>query len=516
MNEAIYQTNFSAVDWVIVAAYLSGSVIVGIIANRYIGNLSDFIVAGRGLKIFLAIATMTGTEIGLVTVMYNAQEGFERGFSAYVIGVCWFIGFIIVGLTGFIIYRLRGTNVMTIPEFYEQRYSKHARVLGGGILAFSGILNMGLFLQVGSHFVTGVTGLPAEGVSLKVVMTLMLALVLLYTVLGGMVSVVVTDLIQFFFVGLGMVLATIMSVRFVGWDGMVSAVSVHRGAGGLNPFDAPGGGYGWVYVLWMIYMGVAAGTLWQTATLRALSAKSPAVAKKLYGWSAITFLSRVVLPATWGVAALAFVSSVPELKHAFLDAPEKERLSSQLAMPVMFGHVFPPVLLGLLSAGMMAAFMSTHDSYLLAWSAVITQDVVAPLQNKPMTERQRILLTRILIVAIGIFLLVWGLWFEAPATVWTYMAVTGTIYLSGAFVCVAFGLYWRRASNVGAILALVMGLVAVTAVGQEDVVKATIISAVTIVACVAAMVVGSLLFPDKRPPADVKLFERNAEGGNAQ
>ncbi len=556
--DAVFQTNFSTLDWIIAIIYLGGTVGMGIWVNRFVGSLADFLVAGRSLRIYLAIATMTGTEIGLVTVMYNAQEGFERGLSAYVIGVCWFIGLLIVGLTGFIIYRLRELEVMTIPEYYERRYGRKSRVIGGAILALAGILNMGLFLQAGARFMTSVLGI-GTGTGLKLLMTAMLALVLLYTTLGGMVSVVITDYIQFVILGGSMVVATIWAITHLGWGEIVNAVVTHRGAAGINPVASDG--YGWSYILWMIYMGVAAGSLWATATARALSAQSPKVAKQLYAWSSLTFLSRVVLPVTWGAAALAYISHHPALAQAFL-GEGGEKLSGQYAMPVFFAHFFPSGFLGLIAAGMMAGFMSTHDSYLLCWASVITQDVIAPLyrvsergrkaaslfagivggvataaliygilhaagqpgwadflvstlagataaawlaqrlpkvfEAEELSERGRVMITRVLIVLIGLFLLVWGLWYEAPSTLWTYMAVTGTIYLSGAFVCIAFGIYWKRANETGALIALLMGLVAVLGIlpwkkwGVEWMTE-TNIAVVTIILAAVGMVVGSLV-----------------------
>ncbi len=507
MPSEIFHTNFTGIDWAIVVVYLLGSVAIGVYANRYIGNITDFIVAGRGIKVFLAVATMTGTELGLVTVMYNAEQGFKSGFAAYHIGVFWGLGMLTVGLTGFMIYRLRALQVMTIPEYYEQRFGRTTRVLGGTILALAGILNMGLFLQAGSQFVTTVLGL-GPGLGLKLVMTSMLVLVLIYTTLGGMVSVVITDLIQFCVLGLGICVATGVAVWAVGWDRMVNTVEAHYGLKGFDPMQAQH--YGWQYLVWMLFMGVAAGALWQTATLRALSAKSPAVAKKLYSWSSISFLARVVLPMTWGIAALAYISSKPALSTAFFPA-QGEGLAAIYAMPLLFAQVLPSGLLGILTAGMLAAFMSTHDSYLLAWSAVITQDIIAPLRRRPLTDRQRIFFTRAFIVIIGLFLLVWGLWYQAPTSLWNYMAVTGTVYLAGAFTCVAFGLYWKRASRFGAIMALEAGLFSLMGVvppllGFKNWEEAGVswltdqnIAIMTIGLSLAGMVLGSLLVPDSMP-----------------
>ena len=74
-NAVGIETNFSTLDWCIVIGYLTAVVAFGVYIRRYITNVTDFIVAGRGLKTFLAIATMIGTELGLVTVMYSAQKG---------------------------------------------------------------------------------------------------------------------------------------------------------------------------------------------------------------------------------------------------------------------------------------------------------------------------------------------------------------------------------------------------------------------------------------------------------
>ena len=110
---------------------------------------------------------------------------------------------------------------------------------------------------------------------------------------------------------------------------------------------------------------------------------------------------------------------------------------------------------------MLAAFMSTHDSYLLCWSSVMTQDVVAPLTGDRLSQRGRIRLTRILIVVIGIYVWAWGLFYSGGDDIWDYMAVTGAVYFTGAIPLLVGGLYWRRASSAGALGALAAGLSAI-------------------------------------------------------
>lgn len=493
-------TNFGPIDWCIVVGYLVAVVAFGVYIKRYITNVTDFIVAGRGLKTFLAIATMIGTELGLVTVMYSAQKGFTGGFAAFHIGLASAIVALAVGLSGFVVVPLRRMKVMTIPEFYERRFGSGVRILGGTILAFAGILNMGMFLKAGSIFVMGVTGLT-EAVHLKIIMTVLLGMVLLYTTLGGMVSVVVLDYIQFVVLSFSLLVASILSIRYLGWDSIVESVYAIKGEAGFNPFE--GGGFGTDYVIWMFFLGLVNCAIWQTAVIRACSADSTRTVKRLYTLSSVGFLIRSLIPCFFGICALVYVSQDGALKAVFL--PENSKVDSQvtlMAMPLFLSRILPTGLLGIVSAGMLAAFMSTHDSYLLCWSSVLTQDVVGPWFKGGLSSRVRLLLTRVFILSIGLFILIWGLWYDLGQDLWDYMAVTGAIYFTGAIALLVFGLYWKRASKVGAYLALISGFGA--AVGLKPVqsllgvtISSEVVGLAVIASAVVLMVVGSLGFPDR-------------------
>ncbi|MFC1633752.1 sodium:solute symporter [Planctomycetota bacterium] len=459
LNSIGISTNFTVVDWCIVIAYLIIVVGIGVYIKRYISNVTDFIVAGRGLKTFLAIATMIGTELGLVTVMYSAQKGFTGGFAAFHIALAAAIVTLVVGLTGFIVVPLRRMEIMTIPEFYEKRFGRGVRILGGIILAFSGILNMGMFLKAGSIFVMGITGLT-EDIHLKIIMTVLLAMVLLYTTLGGMVSVVVLDYIQFVVLSFSLLATSLLSIRYLGWNNIVSTVSSLKGEAGYNPFH--GEGFGVSYVVWMFFLGLVSCAVWQTAVIRACSAKDTSTVKRIYTWASIGFLIRFLLPYFFGICAFVYIAQHEALRAVFI--PESGQIDpeiSLMAMPVFLSQLLPAGFIGIVSAGMLAAFMSTHDSYLLCWSSVLTQDVVSPWFKKGLSSKARLLLTRFFIVGIGIFILVWGLWYPLGQDLWDYMAISGAIYFTGAIALLVFGLYWKRASKVGAYGALVCGFLAV-------------------------------------------------------
>ncbi len=501
------QTNFTSLDWWIIGGYLMISIVIGLFVTRYIRNMTDYIGAGRSIGTRLGIATLTGTELGLITVMYSAQKGFKGGFAAFHIALLAGVVALFVGITGFIVFRLRQLKVLTIPEYYEQRFGKSVRVLGGIMLAFGGILNMGLFLKVGSMFIVGITGMSASGAALPLVMSGLLLIVLVYTVLGGMVAVVITDYIQFVVLSFSLLLVTGMAIHYLGWTHIVQTVYQAMGEGGFNPLVSEGA-FGVEYVLWMLFLGLVNCALWPTAVARALSADRPQTVKRQYRWSSISFLIRFIIPYFWGICAFVFfVTQAPQLESLFFpDSGMVQPVDSLYAMPIFLGRLLPTGLLGLIAAGMIAAFMSTHDSYLLCWSSVITQDIVAPFSRKPLKENFKVRLTRILIVLIGLYVLYWGLIYKGTDDIWDYMAVSGAIYFSGAFALLVGGLYWKKASSAGAFLALLAGLSAILGLGPvQDLLNIQIpserVGLLSILFTSAVFVLGSLLFPDKRIPA---------------
>jgi solute:Na+ symporter, SSS family len=128
-------------------------------------------------------------------------------------------------------------------------------------------------------------------------------------------------------------------------------------------------------------------------------------------------------------------------------------------MPQYLGTILPIGLLGLVIAAMLAAEMSTDSGYLLTWATVIYNDLITPCLRQPLSPRGRLLLTRLLVLGIGVFLLFYGLWYELPGNAWDYLAVTGNIYLASVFTLLVAGLYWPRANARGAYCALIMGAI---------------------------------------------------------
>ena len=495
MNE-LNVIGLSFLDWLIIVIYLTISLGLGLLFAKKVNSMTDFVSAGRKIGLYLGVASMAGTEMGLITIMYSAQKGFSGGFAAFHIAVVAGIITFLVGLSGFIVVPLRQLKVLTIPEFYEKRFGKDIRILGGFLLTFGGVLNMGLFLKVGALFLVGVTGLSPT--FLPWVMTGLLILILFYTCMGGMWSVIMTDYMQFCVMSIGLFAVVAISFTTIGWHSLFDVVLQQKGLAGFDPLSAEGD-FGISYVLWMMFTaGLVSCAIWPTAVARALAMKSESLVKKQYMITSITFMIRFLIPYFIGISAFVyFTTQKPDLMSLF-GGP----LDTLYAFPFYIKDILPVGLIGFFTAAMIAAFMSTHDGYLLCWSSVITQDIIAPLSKKTLSESQRLFWTRLSIVGIGIYIWYWGLFYQGSDDIWDYMAITGAIYFTGAFALLVGGLYWKRASRAGARAALLCGLTALIGLGPiKQYLGLTFLSGaniglMTICLTIVMMVIVSLLFPD--------------------
>jgi SSS family solute:Na+ symporter len=162
---------------------------------------------------------------------------------------------------------------------------------------------------------------------------------------------------------------------------------------------------------------------------------------------------------------------------------------------------------------MLAADMSTDSSYMLTWCSVIYNDIMAPFRKKPWSERKGLFWNRTIVALIGIFLLVYGLWYPLKGDLWTYLGVTGTIYLASISVLLIACCYWPRANSWGAAGSIIVSaIIPVTYLVMEQLpstadlaksigpyhsgIAAYVLSGV-------AMVVGSLMKPQRNSNLEI-------------
>jgi SSS family solute:Na+ symporter len=439
-------THFSLLDGSIVGLYLLATMVAGLMVRRYVGKVEDFLVAGRELNVYLGIASLAATEFGIVTCMYTAQNGYKYGFAGATPGLLNAAAMFLVGYTGFCIKPLRDSGVMTIPELLDRRFGQRIRWLAGVVIVLGGLLNMGVFLRVGGEFLVVASGLNPS--RLELTMTILLIAVAVYTIMGGMLSVLITDFLQFIVMSVGLIAVTVLVLVDVGWQQLTNTVSGHFGAGGFNAFVNPE--MGWEYVLYNLLLNTASVLTWQTSIARVLAAKDSKTGRKVYTGTAFFFVCRFLIPGIWGIAALA--SLTPAALAAL--SPEMQVDPSLYAMPLFLSTAVPTGLMGLVIAAMLAADMSTDSSYMLTWGSVIYNDIMAPFRKGVWSERRGLLWNRAIVAAIGLFLLFFGLWYKLEGDLWTYLMLTGTIYLASISSLLIGCCYWPRANDWGAAAAI--------------------------------------------------------------
>jgi SSS family solute:Na+ symporter len=262
---------------------------------------------------------------------------------------------------------------------------------------------------------------------------------------------------------------------------------------------------GWQYVLFNAMLNTAAVLTWQTTIARVLSARDTATGRKVYTRTSFFFVCRFLIPGIWGIAALATLGQVTDTLEA---------------MPRYLSTAVPAGLMGLLVAAMLAADMSTDSSYMLTWGSVIYNDIMAPFRKTKWSEKKGLFWNRTIIAIIGVFLLLYGLWYPLKGDLWTYLGVTGTIYLASISVLLIACCYWKRANNWGAAAAItVSAVIPVTYLVLEQL-PSTVELAKQIgpyysgiaayVLSGLAMVIGSLLKPQPKPPQPEQAMQEAA------
>ena len=434
-------TNFVVgIDGIIVLIYIVISLGVGIHIRKYVRNAKDFILADQSVDLHSGLASLAATEFGIITCMGQAQLGYRYGFSGVTVGILLCFSMVLIGRTGFCIEPLRESGALTLPEFFEKKFTRGVRYASSIAMVIAGLLNMGLFLRSGGDFLVIVVGL-APGL-LEITMTILLIIVLIYTMLGGLLSVLVTDYIQFIFMSIGMLVATGFIIYGAGWGNMIGVLTEKYGAGAFNPFVNDELGYQWVLFTGMSVFSTA--LTFQPVISRSLASKNTAVAKKLYEKMGLFHIVRSLIPALWGIGALVL------LAPGVVDKPI-------LAMPTMLATLLPVGVIGLLVASMLAADMSTMSSYLLAWSSLLWNDILIVFHKDKWSDKKAVAANRLLVLAIGIFVLFYGLWYPLKADLWVYLIFVGRISASSALVIFITGCYWKKASTFGAYLSIILG-----------------------------------------------------------
>jgi Na+/proline symporter len=385
-------------DWIVVAAYLGGTLALGmVLARRGSKSLAEFFVGGRAIPWWLAGASMAATTFNVDTPLYVTGVVARRGIAGN--WEWWSFAFTHV-LMAVVLARLwRRATIMTDAELIELRYGgRPAAILratrallfavpinclgiGYGMLAMRKVL-----VALGA-----MNGLPLPGDPQLWAVVAIVVVTLVYAAASGLWGVVTTDFLQLVLALLGAMLVAGYALGEIGGLGALRERLVQLGhADTLRLVPRPGdvalpfGTFlGYIGIQWWAFRGADGGGMF---VQRLSSVKDERAAERAAGL--FNILNYVVRTWPWVVVALAALVVLPGLKD-----PET-------AYPLMMLHYLPVGVLGLVFASLLAAFMSTVSTQVNWGASYIVRDLYQRFMARQASEPRLVLVGRIATVAI--------------------------------------------------------------------------------------------------------------------
>ena len=495
--------NLSFIDWLIVAITL-GSMIYSVnMTKGLMKSVTDFLSAGRTAGRYLISVSSGVAGLGAISIIMFLEMGYVAGFSLSWWGLSQGIIILAITMSGWVIYRFRSTRCLTLAQFFEKRYSRKFRIFAGIVAFVAGIINFGIFPAVGAQFFINFCELPDSFIGIPMyplVMFVLLSIALYFVYTGGQIAIIIADFFQGVFVTIVLFIVTIYLFFTIGWEQVseslektpiklaqkeiqnleiepsfqdlpelekyerVSEINEkYENSSRINPFKTSQveDFNFWYYLIGII--GVMYGTLgWQGSQGYNSSAKSAHEAKM-----------GSVLAGFRGLPQGLFMFLVPVLVYVLMNHPDyqavadavnssldkisTDTLRTQLRAPFILSEILPVGLLGAFAALMLAAFISTHDTYLHSWGSIFIQDVIMPFRDKPFDKETHLRVLRYSIFGVAVFIFFFSLLFSQNQKIALYFALTAAIFSGGCGAVIIGGLYWERGTTAAAWTAMIIG-----------------------------------------------------------
>lgn len=413
-----------ALDYAVIAAYVLGMIGMGWWGMRRATSKSEYLVAGRRLGFAMYSGTMSAVVLGGASTIGGVGLGYRFGISGA--WMVFAIGLGILSLSALFARRIVRLKVYTVSQMLDLRYGGNSSLVSGAVMwAYTLMLTVTSTIAYSTIF-TVLFGLPKTiGVVIGG------GIVVLYSVLGGMWSITLTDIVQFVVktIGILFLLLPISLVSAGGFDGIRQRLD--------DPamFDIGNIGISTIITFLLIYVfGLLIGQdVWQ----RVFTARSPRVAT----WGGITSglycLVYAVAGALIGTAGRALYPDIANKDEAFA---------------TMVENLLPTGVRGLVLAAALAAMMSTSSGALIACATVAANDIW---RRKTDVHSNRMFTLVLGIIAIGIAV--------ALNDVVAALTVAYNILVGGLLVAIIGGLVWKRGTRIGAMVSMAIGaLTAIT------------------------------------------------------
>lgn len=411
--------------------YLVAMIPVSFYASRFVKNSKDYVLAGRNLPFYMALATVFATWFGSESILGASSKMAEGGFlnvieDPFGAGLC----LILIGL--FFAKKLYSLNHLTIGDYFAERYNKTVAIL------LSIAITVTYFGWVAAQFVAlGIIMQFVFGMSFINGLLVAAGVVVLYTYIGGMWSVVMHDLIQTTIIILGLFAILIEITYKISIHDVI--VTTPPEFFNIIPEHTTKDWLAFIAALMTIGLGSIPQ---QDVYQRAMSAKSADVSK----WAAIVggvlYFTIVLIPIFLGLAARALY---PELVAPGAD--------SQLLIPTLIANntnIFTQVIF---YGALLSAIMSTASGALLAPATLLAENIIKPFFPRVSDIRLlRFIKISILVISAGAILLA-----VKQGNIYELVGGAYSITLVSAFVPLAAGLYLKKANSLGAMFAMLLG-----------------------------------------------------------
>jgi SSS family solute:Na+ symporter len=450
-----------------VVLYFIVTIAIGLWAARRVHNSKDYLVAGRSLPLYMSAATVFATWFGAETVL-SVSATFAKDGLGGIVADPFGSSFCLLFVALFFARAFYRMDLLTIGDFYRKRYSKPVELITSLAITTSylgwtsaQLTALGLVISVLSGGALSLT----EGIVIGA------AIVVGYTIWGGMWSVAMTDLFQSVVILIGLL-----------------AVAWLVGDMGKFEFWPKGGTKEWLWFA-AAWMTLAIGSIPQQDVFqRVTSAKDEKTAIRGCLAGGAVYFCFAFVPIFIAYAALVIDPGYAKL-FAGEDAREIQRI-----LPSLILERTPLWAQVLFFGALLSAILSTASGALLAPTALFTENVIRP-YAPGMNDRQFLLLLRVVLVTFTLAALLFAL--NSKSTMYEMVQNAYKVTLVSCIVPLAAGIYWKRANVPGAMLSAVLGLVAwgiaETVAGDATVPPAL----VGLAASVLGMVMGSFI-PQER------------------
>lgn len=420
-------------ETVILLIYLIFMTLIGIYFYRRARETEDdYFTAGRTINTFVGAFAIFAAVTSSSSLLGAVGGGVVNGvayFFTYAFGVIAILPFMMFLVAG----QLRRAGVRTVPDFFRQRFGSSVQIIS----AIFVVVAM-TFYMVPQLTASGLVGSYVLGIDYKFAVIFIGLGFTLYAALGGMWAITYTDLFQ----GMIILLGVVILALFILFD-FGSVNKLLQQALAVDP------SFGDINLPWMSYFGLFIAFLWfgiisPSVVMRNFASRDVKTARRTAMWGTLLYLTLFVggFFVVLAGAELGTVDTLDNTDMIFISVIE---------------HYLPPLLAGIMLAGLLAAIMSSADAMLLAISAGVAHDLYKSHMNPKASERfvTGLSLTVMLVVsAIGILIAI-----EPPGIIAVMVGWVGGFLLSSFGFPIILGLWWRRANQAGALAGMLGGAI---------------------------------------------------------